>query len=214
MANFLKHVGNHKGTNTRLSVAFLRLPDEPENALVVYSDSLPDKYHDDFMSALESAEGQAATELYEVLSRKVFWNGNNMLETLHKEGLLKKVPVESIIMSPNSTTSLPLTDLLKQMDDIAAGAERPQDEGPTVQERMEEQVDMSIEEDNKKIAQNLLIQAVMLEEEATKKRAEAVKYDPSLAEKAEKPAKRGRGRPAGTTAKAMKARAEAAAPVE
>ncbi len=214
MANFLKHVGTHKGTNTRLSVAFLRLPDEPENALVVYSDSLPDKYHDDFMSALESSEGQAATELYEVLSRKVFWNGNNMLETLHKEGLLKKVPVESIIMSPNSTTSLPLTDLLKQMDDIAAGAERPQDEGPTVQERMEEQVDMSIEEDNKKIAQNLLIQAVMLEEEATKKRAEAVKYDPSLAEKAEKPAKRGRGRPAGTTAKAMKARAEAAAPVE
>ena len=214
MTNFLKHVGTHKGTNTRLSVAFLRLPDEPENALVVYSDSLPDKYHDDFMSALESSEGQSATELYEVLSRKVFWNGNNMLETLHKEGLLKKVPVESIIMSPNSTTSLPLTDLLKQMDDIAAGAERPQDEGPTVQERMEEQVDMSLEEDNKKIAQNLLIQAVMLEEEATKKRAEAVKYDPSLAEKAEKPAKRGRGRPAGTTAKAMKARAEAAAPVE
>ena len=214
MANFLKHVGTHKGTNTRLSVAFLRLPDEPENALVVYSDSLPDKYHDDFMSALESSEGQAATELYEVLSRKVFWNGNNMLETLHKEGLLKKVPVESIIMSPNSTTSLPLTDLLKQMDDIAAGAERPQDEGPTVQERMEEQVDQSLGDDNKKIAQNLLIQAVMLEEEATKKRAEAVKYDPSLAEKAEKPAKRGRGRPAGTTAKAMKARAEAAAPVE
>jgi hypothetical protein len=73
---------------------------------------------------------------------------------------------------------------------------------------------MSLEEDNKKIAQNLLIQAVMLEEEATKKRADAVRYDPSLAEKAEKPAKKGRGRPAGTTAKAMKARAEAAAPVE
>ena len=214
MAAFIKHVGTHKGTNTRLSVVFLRLPDDKENALAVYSDSLPDKYHEDFMKAVESKEGQAAKELYEVLSRKVFWNGNNMLETLHKEGLLKKVPVESIIMSPNSTTSLPLTDLLKQMDDIAAGAERPQDEGPTVQERMEEQVDMSLEEDNKKIAQNLLIQAVMLEEEATKKRAEAVKYDPSLAEKAEKPAKRGRGRPAGTTAKAMKARAEAAAPVE
>ena len=73
---------------------------------------------------------------------------------------------------------------------------------------------MAAEGDNKKIAQNLLIQAVMLEEEAVKKRAEAVKYDPTLTEKAEKPAKRGRGRPAGTTAKAMKARAEAAAPTE
>ena len=88
---FIKHVGTHKGTNTRLSVVFLRLPDEPDNALVVFSDSLPDKYHDDFMSALESKEGQSSKELYEVLSRRVMWNGNNMLETLHQEGLLKKI---------------------------------------------------------------------------------------------------------------------------
>ena len=214
MAGFIKHVGTHKGTNTRLSVVFLRLPDEPENALAVYSDSLPDKYHDDFMSALESQEGQSSKELYEVLSRKVFWNGNNMLETLHKEGLLKKTAINSIIMTPNSTTNMPLPDLLKQMEEISAGAERPVDEGPTVQERMAEQVDMSLEEDNKKIAQNLLIQAVMLEEEATKKRAEAVKYDSSLTEKAEKPAKRGRGRPAGTTAAEMAARAAAAVSTE
>jgi len=214
MANFIKHVGTHKGTNTRLSVVFLRLPDEPDYALVAYSDSLPDKYHDDFMSALESQEGQSSKELYEVLSRKVFWNGNNMLETLHQEGLLKKTAIESIIMTPNSTTNMPLPDLLKQMDAIKAGAERPQDEGPTVQERMTEQVDMSLEEDNKKIAQNLLVQAVMLEEEATKKRAEAVRYDPTLTEKAEKPAKRGRGRPAGTTAAEMAARAAAAVSTE
>jgi hypothetical protein len=214
MANFIKHVGTHKGTNTRLSVVFLRLPDDPDYALAVYSDSLPDKYHDDFMSVLESPEGQSSKELYEVLSRKVFWNGNNMLETLHQEGLLKKTSIDSIIMTPNSTTNMALPDLLKQMEEINAGATRPQDEGQTVQERMTEQVDLSLEEDNKKIAQNLLIQAVMLEEEATKKRAEAVRYDPSLTEKAEKPAKKGRGRPAGTTAKAMKARAEAAAPTE
>ena len=211
---FIKHVGTHKGTNTRLSVVFLRLPDDPDYALVVHSDSLPDKYHDDFMSALESTEGQSAKELYEVLSRKVFWNGNNMLETLHQEGLLKKTSIDSIIMTPNSNTMMPLADLLEKMDEISKGAERPKDEGPTVQERITEQVDMSLEEDNKKIAQNLLIQAVMLEEEATKKRAEAVKYDSSLTEKAEKAAKKGRGRPAGTTAKAMKARAEATAPTE
>ena len=216
MAAFIKHVGTHKGTNTRLSVVFMRLPDEPENALAVYSDSLPDKYHEDFMKAVESKEGQAAKELYEVLSRKVFWNGNNMLETLHKEGLLVKLPVDSIIMTPNSTTSLPLPDLLKQMDEITGGqaTRPPETKGQTVQENIVEQVDMAAEGDNKKIAQNLLIQAVMLEEEAVKKRAEAVKYDPSLTEKAEKPAKKGRGRPAGTTAKAMAARAKAAAPTE
>lgn len=216
MAAFIKHVGTHVGTNTRLSVVFLRLPDEPENALVVYSDSLPDKYHEDFMSAVESKEGQAAKELYEVLARKVFWNGNSMLETLHKEGLMKKIPVEQIIMNPNSTTSLPLSDLLAQMDEITGGqaTRTPEATQPTVQENIAEQVDASLDGDNKKIAQNLLVQAVMLEQEAEKKRAEAVKYDPSLGPKAEKPAKKGRGRPAGTTAKAMKARAEAASTAE
>lgn len=208
---FIKHVGTHKGTNTRLSVVFLSLPDETDNALVVYSDSLPEKYHDDFMSALESKEGQAAGQLYEVLSRKVFWNGNNMLETLHKENLLKKMPVDQIMMSPNSTTSISLVDLLAQMDEIGKTVSAPQVEQPTMQQNVTEQVDMAAEGDNKKIAQNLLVQAVMLEQEAERKRAEAIKYDPTLTEKAEKPAKRGRGRPAGTTAKAMKARAEAAA---
>ena len=209
---FIKHVGTHKGTNTRLSVVFLSLPDDKENALVVYSDSLPEKYHDDFMSAVESREGQSSAQLYEILSRKVFHNGNNMLETLHKEGLMKKMPVEQIIMTPNSNTQISLVDLLAQMGDLDQTVAAPA--GQTVQENVQEQIDMAAEGDNKKIAQNLLVQAVMLEQEAERKRAEAVKYDPTLTEKAEKPAKKGRGRPAGTTAKAMAARAEAAAPAE
>lgn len=211
---FIKHVGTHKGTNTRLSVVFLRLPDEPESALVVHSDSLPDKYHDDFMKALESPEGQSSKELYEILSRRVMWNGNNMLETLHNEGFLRKMPVESIIMTPNARTSIPLVELLEKMDAVSNDTTKPTKEAPTVAEHIAEQVDASAEGDNKKIAQNLLIQAVMLEEEADRKRAEAVRYDPSLTEKATKPAKKGRGRPSGTTAKAMAARAVAAAPAE
>ena len=201
---FIKHIGTHKGTNQRLSVVFLSIPEEKDNALVVYSDSLPDKYHDDFMAAVESPEGQSSKELYEVLSRKLFWHGGTMLDTLHNEGLLIKMPTSTIIMTPNGQTSIPLDELIEQMSDIEPVTAT--DTGPTVQERMEEQVDQSLGDDNKRIAQNLLIQAVMLEEEATKKRAEAVEYDPSLAEKAEKPAKRGRGRPVGTTAKAMAAR--------
>ena len=213
---FIKHVGKHKGTSSRVSVVFLRLPDEPENALVVFSDSLPDKYHEDFMKAIESKEGQSSKELYEVLSRKLFWNGNTMLDTLHKEGLLKKIPVEAIVMTPNPSTSLPLPELLKQMDEITGGkgTNTPEEMGQTFTENVQEQIDMDAEGDNKKIAQNLLIQAVMLEKEADRKRAEAIKFDPTLTEKATKPAKKGRGRPSGTTAKAMAARAQAAAPTE
>jgi len=213
MASFIKHVGKHKGTGTRLSVVFMQLPNEPENALVVYSDSLPDKYHQSFMDAIESKEGQSSKELYEVLTRKVFPNGQGMLDTLHKEGYLGKVAADQVVMTPNSATVIPLPQLLSEMSKIsgedAVGVQ--EERGQSFTENVQEQIDTDAAGDNKKIAQNLLIQAMLLEKEAEKKRAEAVRFDPSLTEKAEKPAKKGRGRPAGTTAKAMKARAEAAA---
>jgi len=204
---FIKHIGTHKGTNQRLSVVFLSIPEEKDNALVVYSDSLPDKYHDDFMSAVESPEGQSSKELYEVLSRKLFWHGGTMLDTLHNEGLLVKMPTSTVIMTPNNQTQIPLDELIEQMGDIETNTVTdvdPSQVDPGT--RISDNVDNSVADDNKLIAQNLLVQAVMLEEEAVKKRAEAVKYDPTLAEKAKKPAKKGRGRPAGTTAKAMAAR--------
>ena len=47
-----------------------------------------------------------------------------------------------------------------------------------------------------------------IEAKAEKKREEAVKYDPSLTEKAMQPAKRGRGRPKGTTKEAIAAKSE------
>lgn len=207
MASFTKHVGRHEGTGQRLSVVFLQLPDEKDNALVVYSDSLPDRYHDDFMTAIESPEGQAANNLYEVLSRKVFWHGQPMLQTLHQEGHLVKVPTSAVIMTPNSNTSVPLNDILAEMSDT------PVEEAPVndaTQTPAESQVDANVEEskqdENKMIAQNLLVQAQLLEQDAEAKRQEAYKYDPSLkpAETSkpkvrvttgdEKP-KRGRGRP-------------------
>lgn len=39
-APFIKHVGRHSGTGQRISVVFMQLPDDINNALVVYSDSL------------------------------------------------------------------------------------------------------------------------------------------------------------------------------
>lgn len=178
---FLKHVGRHSGTGQRLSVVFLQLPDEKENALVVYSDSLPDRYHDAFMEAVESPEGQASQNLYEVLTRKVFWHGTPMLETLHKEGLLRKVPTSAIIMMPNSNTNVPLNDILAQMDNVEV-VDTPVND--TTQTPEPSQVDTNVEEskqdENRQIAQNLMIQAQLLEQDAVAKREEAYKYDPSL----------------------------------
>ena len=211
MTIMTKHIGRHKGTGQRLTVVFMRLPEEPENALVVYSDQLIDKYHDDFMTAVESPECQSANSLYEGLQRKVFWHGNPMLDTLHKEGFLKKVPTSAVVMQPTPQQQVALDDILGQMDKIESENPTPQVNDNTdtnAGERVQEQVDQSLGEDNKAIAQNLLMQAVLLEKEAEKKREEAVKYDPSLTEKAMQPAKRGRGRPKGTTKEAIAAKSE------
>ena len=203
---FLKHVGRHSGTGQRLSVVFLQLPDEKENSLVVYSDSLPDRYHDSFMEAVESPEGQASQNLYEVLTRKVFWHGTPMLETLHKEGLLRKVPTSAVIMQPNSNTEVPLNDILAQMDGIEVVDTPVNDMTQTPEpSQVDTNVEESKQDENRQIAQNLLIQAQLLEQDAVAKREEAYKYDPSLkpAEKKSKvrvtsgedKPKRGRGRP-------------------
>lgn len=203
---FLKHVGRHSGTGQRLSVVFLQLPDEKENALVVYSDSLPDRYHDSFMEAVESPEGQASQNLYEVLTRKVFWHGTPMLETLHKEGLLRKVPTSAVIMQPNSNTEVPLNDILAQMDGIEVVDTPINDMTQTPEpSQVDTNVEESKQDENRQIAQNLLIQAQLLEQDAVAKREEAYKYDPSLkptetkskvrVTSGEDKPKRGRGRP-------------------
>lgn len=211
MTGMTKHIGRHKGTGQRLSVVFMRLPEDKDHALVVYSDQLPDKYHDDFMTAIESPECQGANVLYEGLQRKVFWHGNPMLDTLHKEGFLKKVPTSAVVMQPTPQQQVALDDILAQMDKIESEAPTPVEGNVETNsgERVQEQVNQSLGEDNKAIAQNLLQQAVLLEKEAEKKREEAVKYDPSLTEKAMQPAKRGRGRPKGTTKEAIAAKSEA-----
>tara|TARA_B110000211_G_C13764395_1_gene414661 strand:+ start:23 stop:436 length:414 start_codon:yes stop_codon:yes gene_type:complete len=137
-----------------------------------------------------------------------------MLDTLHKEGLLVKMPTSSITMTPNGQTQIALDDLIEQMGDLEMGNVTEDVSQVDPGTRISDNVDATLGEDNKMIAQNLLQQAILLEEEAVKKRAEAVKFDPSLLEKASKPAKKGRGRPAGTTAEAMAARsAEANADV-
>lgn len=188
MAKFLKHVGRHDGTGQRLSTVFMQLPDDKDYALVVYSDSLPDRYHDAYMEAIESPEGQATNNLYEVLTRKVFWHGTPMLETLHKEGHLKKLPTNSIIMTPNSNTNIRLSEILEQMDQINSDTPAPVEEVPaSTPSRVDANVEDSKKDENRAIAQNLIIQANLLEQDAIAKREEAYKYDPSLRPSEAKP---------------------------
>jgi hypothetical protein len=177
---FMKHVGRHASTGQRLVVVFMELPDEPENALVVFSDSLPDRYHQALMDAVESNEGQTSKQMYEVLSRKVFWHGGQMLTTLHTEGLLSKLPTKNIIMTPNTSTNVALNEILEKMHEIEAGLVTDNTTQLQTESRIDTNVAESKSEESRQIAQNLLVQAQLLEADAHRKREEAYKYDPSL----------------------------------
>lgn len=185
-APFIKHVGRSSGTGQRLSVVFMSLPDDPENALVVFSDSLPERYHDAFMEAIESPEGQNTNNLYEVLGRKVFWHGKTMLDTLHIEGHLKKVATDQIIMTPNTQTNVALNEINDAMETVEPEPVSESIEAEAPQSRVDSNVASSQQDENVAIARNLIIQADLLAADAEAKRQEAYKYDPNLKPKAPK----------------------------
>lgn len=112
----LKHVGKHN--NKKLFVVRRTVPNENHMALVVYTDSLPSKTHDDIMKALESPQGQTSVDLDEVLFRTVTDNGVNLLQLLHKGGLIKKVQTSQVIMTVSPTNSIRLDELNKLLAEM------------------------------------------------------------------------------------------------
>lgn len=117
----LKHVGKHN--DKRCVIIFRKIPDLEHMALVVYSDLLPRLVHDEVMRAVESPQGQAAVEIADVLFRTVMADGTNCLESLHRNGLMKKVPTNQVLVTPTSTSSVRLDELNDILDEMAKGQE-------------------------------------------------------------------------------------------
>jgi len=107
----MKHVGKMKHNNTKVVVIYRTLPGDPHNALVVASSSLGESYHDALMNLVQDPSGQSANEFAEILSVRKFPDGNNMLAWLHTYGHLKKVPTNSVIMTPTPKASVALNEL-------------------------------------------------------------------------------------------------------
>jgi hypothetical protein len=111
MAKFTKHVGKMKNNSARIAVVYRTLPGDPQSALVVGTNGLTDAYHDSLMSLIDSDAGQQANELADVLAVRRFPDGTVMLQYMHANGHLKKVPTKLVLMTPNSQTSTPLDEL-------------------------------------------------------------------------------------------------------
>jgi len=91
--------------------------------LLVYPEVLPRHIHDDIMKALESDSGQQAKEFSDYLFRYTLSDGNNALTTLHKEGMIKKVPTNQVIVTPTNNSNVRLDELNNILTKMEQGEE-------------------------------------------------------------------------------------------
>jgi hypothetical protein len=209
MAGFTKHIGQSK-TGTRVVVVFRQIPDAEDYCLVVETDSLRDMYQDQFMREVNGKEGQGTVNLYEVLERRTFGDGTQMLNSLHTKGLLRKYPVKDIDMVPMTNRKVPLSMVNDQIagkvptdpndievtaedvvaaDPTGAGVSVDTDAGlvkPILEEAKVEPVvigqatNQTDEEATEVAAESKLLQARLMEEDAKKMREEAYALNPAL----------------------------------
>jgi len=117
----LKHIGKHN--EKKIVLLWREVPGEDHMCLVTYSDLLPRIYHDTVMQVLESPSGQQSLNLSDALHRNYMPDGKNCLEALHTNGLIKKVPTNQILVTPNKSSTVRLDELNKILNEMAKGEE-------------------------------------------------------------------------------------------
>jgi hypothetical protein len=117
----IKHIGRHN--NKKVIILYREVPEEAHMCLVTYSDALPRKYHDTIMPILESQPGQAADVFAEALHRNLLHDGRNILGSLHKEGFIKKVPTNQVIVTATPTSQVRLDELNNILSEMRKGEE-------------------------------------------------------------------------------------------
>lgn len=110
----MKHVGMIANTGKRCVVVFREVYDErgkviePDNCLVVETDTLPDHAHQDIVSIVQSEPAQRTGNLYEVLARTRMTEGSIALAWLHNNNRLVKHSTSNVYMVPDSSTKVRL----------------------------------------------------------------------------------------------------------
>ena len=56
MSNLLKHVGVIKSTGSKIAVVYKQIPGDKDNALVIFTDTLPERYYTIINELLVSQE--------------------------------------------------------------------------------------------------------------------------------------------------------------
>ena len=117
----IKHVGKHD--QKKAVLLFKEVPGEDDMCLIVYTDTLPKLLHDPMMKCIESEAGQHANDITGPLNRTLMDNGQNLLNQLHSQGYIRRVPTNQMILMPNAGTTIRLDELNKILKEMATGKE-------------------------------------------------------------------------------------------
>lgn len=117
--SFLRHVGKHG--DRKVAIIFREVPGEPHMCLVTYTETLGQNTHDPMMKCIESDIGQSSESLADALNRSFTKDGRPILQVLHKEGQMKKVNTELIVMTPQPNTKIKLNELNKILNEMKQG---------------------------------------------------------------------------------------------
>lgn len=194
MAQLMKHVG--KFGEKPCVVVFRELPGEQDYCLIVQTDNLDSRQHDDLMGVVQSIEAQSSNDISEVLFRRQFTDGSNMLNSLHYGKKLQKVPVGLVQLTPTPSQALPLEQVNAEIRKLKGGYTPPVNDAshlnnettkPIAASESTEATASADDEGVASIAKNLLAQATLMEGDATAllkeaeaKKQEAFRLDPSL----------------------------------
>lgn len=188
----LKHTGILNNTGKNVVVAFMRLPEDAEHALVIDTDALPDMFNESLRKVVESVEGQNAKNLADVLARRMSPDGSNttMLQKFHMANRLMKTPVNNVTMTPKRGVRWPLTDVIAAMESDTTAPQNFDDLDPETKAAIAAEVKkFNMHAHNtegetvsgvKGDAKALLEMAQLLESDAQSKREQAYRMDPGL----------------------------------
>jgi hypothetical protein len=121
MSRFLKHVGKHG--DRKVAVIFRQIPGDDHMCLVVYTELLNQNIHDPLIACIESPEGQAAENLADALNRSYTKDGNIILHVIHREGMMKRVQTEHVMMTPSPNQKIKLSELNGILNEMSKGEE-------------------------------------------------------------------------------------------
>lgn len=132
----LKHIGKH--SDRKVAIVFREVPNEEHMCLIVYPETLPINVHDSVMRVIESDVGQQAENLGDALFRSLLPDGRPILQTLHTEGMIKKVQTSQIVVTPNASSHVRLDEMNSILREMKQGeaaikklAQLDQDKGIT-----------------------------------------------------------------------------------